>query len=67
LRSSCIDLALAALDIDRGACRRAALRRTWQAASAQFLSHLVRIRDGESLVSAAAAAALGATPASSTR
>lgn len=44
--------ALAALEIDRNACRRTALERTWERASAQFLSHLVRARSGEDLVAA---------------
>jgi glycosyltransferase involved in cell wall biosynthesis len=46
--------AFAALDVDRGSCRRSALGRTWERASAQFLSHLVRTRDGRDLVAAAA-------------
>jgi glycosyltransferase involved in cell wall biosynthesis len=50
------DLARAArgaLAIDRDGCRRAALRRTWERASEQFLSHLVRAHDGHDLVAAA--------------
>ena len=46
--------ALAALEVDRGGCRRSALGRTWERASAQFLSHLVRVNDGRDLVGAAA-------------
>jgi glycosyltransferase involved in cell wall biosynthesis len=34
--------ALAALSISRDACRQGALERTWERASGQFLSHLVR-------------------------
>ncbi|HVS23989.1 MAG TPA: glycosyltransferase family 1 protein [Gammaproteobacteria bacterium] len=45
----------AALNIDRAACRRSALTRTWARASAQFLSHLVRAHDGVDLVAATAA------------
>jgi len=45
----------AALEIDRDACRRSALARTWARASAQFLSHLVRANDGVDLVAAQAA------------
>lgn len=39
--------ALAALDIDREACRATALRRTWAAATERFLSHLVAARSGD--------------------
>ena len=39
--------ALAALNIDRNACRATALSRSWERAAAQFLSHLVRCRDGQ--------------------
>jgi glycosyltransferase involved in cell wall biosynthesis len=46
---------LAALALDRGACRRSALTRTWDRASSQFLSHLVRARTGEDLAPAIAA------------
>ena len=46
-RTGCLDsdlahAALAALSISRDACRRAALERTWERATGQFLSHLVR-------------------------
>ncbi len=41
--------ALAALSLDRAACRRTALGRTWSSASAQFLSHLVEARSGQAL------------------
>jgi glycosyltransferase involved in cell wall biosynthesis len=37
--------ALAALKIDRDGCRRAVEGLTWERASAQFLSHLVHVRD----------------------
>lgn len=42
--------ALAALAIDREGCRHVAAGWTWERASAQFLSHLVRTRDGRDLV-----------------
>ncbi len=42
--------ALAALTLDRGACRRTGLGRTWERASAQFLWHLVRARGGADLL-----------------
>jgi glycosyltransferase involved in cell wall biosynthesis len=42
--------ATAALKLDREACRRTALKRSWQRASAQFLSHLVRASNGETLL-----------------
>ncbi len=42
--------ALAALEIDRAACRQGALERTWARASAQFLSHLVQARGGKNLI-----------------
>ncbi len=42
--------ALAALTLDRGACRRSALGRTWARASAQFFGHLVRARGGADLL-----------------
>jgi len=45
--------ALAALALDRERCRRAAQRWTWERASAEFLSHLARARDGASWSSAA--------------
>jgi glycosyltransferase involved in cell wall biosynthesis len=45
----------AALHVDRVACRRSALARTWARASLQFLSHLVRANDGIDLVAAQAA------------
>jgi glycosyltransferase involved in cell wall biosynthesis len=45
----------AALNIDRAACRRSALTRTWARASGQFLSHLVRAHDGVDVVAASAA------------
>jgi glycosyltransferase involved in cell wall biosynthesis len=46
-RTGCLDgdltrAALAALSISRDECRRGALERTWERASRQFLSHLVR-------------------------
>jgi len=58
--------ALAALELDRTGCRQSALERTWERASSQFLSHLVRASDGEPLVStlrAAPAPSLGAARA----
>jgi len=42
--------ALASLDVDREGCRRSALGRTCEHASAQFLSHLVRAHDGRDLL-----------------
>ena len=44
------EAALAALELDRERCHRAAQRWTWERASRQFLSHLVRARDGVDLV-----------------
>jgi glycosyltransferase involved in cell wall biosynthesis len=44
--------AMAALDIDRCGCRAAVEGRTWAKASAQFLEHLVRARDGADLTAA---------------
>jgi glycosyltransferase involved in cell wall biosynthesis len=44
--------ALGALELDRAACRRSALGRTWERATAQFLSHLVRACDGSDLAPA---------------
>ncbi|MEO8467619.1 MAG: glycosyltransferase family 1 protein [Gammaproteobacteria bacterium] len=41
--------ALAALNIDRNACRTTALSCSWERAAGQFLSHLVRARDGGQL------------------
>jgi glycosyltransferase involved in cell wall biosynthesis len=41
--------ARAALLLDRDACHRAAAAWTWQRATDQFLSHLVRARDGRDL------------------
>jgi glycosyltransferase involved in cell wall biosynthesis len=41
--------ALEALALDRDACRRSALSRTWARASHQFLSHLVYARDGRDI------------------
>ena len=41
--------ALAALKIDRNACRLTALSRSWERAAGQFLSHLVRSCDGGQL------------------
>jgi glycosyltransferase involved in cell wall biosynthesis len=41
--------ALAALAVDRDACRRAVEGRSWAKASAQFFAHLVRARDGADL------------------
>ena len=43
-----------ALAIERDACRRAAAQWSWERASAQFLSHLVRARDGVDLHAAMA-------------
>jgi glycosyltransferase involved in cell wall biosynthesis len=43
----------AALALDRDACRREASGYTWERASAQFLAHLVRARDGGALAAAA--------------
>ncbi|HLF10302.1 MAG TPA: glycosyltransferase, partial [Gammaproteobacteria bacterium] len=40
--------ALAALELDRTRCRQTALQRTWERASGEFLSHLVRACDGKS-------------------
>jgi glycosyltransferase involved in cell wall biosynthesis len=48
--------ALAALALDRPACRQSALERTWERASSQFLSHLVRASDGQPLGSTLVAA-----------
>ena len=47
--------ARAALAIDRDGCARAARAWTWERASAQFLAHLVRARDGRDLASQAVA------------
>lgn len=47
--------ALAALAIDREGCRRVASMWTWERASAQFVGHLVRARDGQELAAGAAA------------
>jgi glycosyltransferase involved in cell wall biosynthesis len=44
--------ALEALALDREQCHRAAQRWTWERASAEFLSHLTRARDGTNLVTA---------------
>jgi glycosyltransferase involved in cell wall biosynthesis len=52
--------ALAALRIDRNACRATALSRSWERAAAQFLSHLVRCRDGGPLELEEAAEAVAA-------
>jgi glycosyltransferase involved in cell wall biosynthesis len=41
--------ALAALRLDRAACRRVACGKTWELASERFLSHLVRASDGSDL------------------
>jgi 1,2-diacylglycerol 3-alpha-glucosyltransferase/glucuronosyltransferase len=49
--------AIAALALDREACRRAASEWTWERASAQFFGHLVRARDGHDLAALAAARA----------
>jgi glycosyltransferase involved in cell wall biosynthesis len=46
--------ALAALSIDRDGCRREASGYTWERASAQFLAHLVRAREGDAVVAGAA-------------
>jgi glycosyltransferase involved in cell wall biosynthesis len=48
--------ALAALALDRERCRRAAGEWTWERATAQFVAHLVRARDGGDLAEALAAA-----------
>jgi glycosyltransferase involved in cell wall biosynthesis len=42
--------ALAALALDRNACRTSALRRTWSRATGEFLGHLVAAHDGSDLV-----------------
>jgi glycosyltransferase involved in cell wall biosynthesis len=52
--SGCLDqdlatAARAALEIPRENCRRAALERTWERATHEFLSHLVRADGGERL------------------
>jgi glycosyltransferase involved in cell wall biosynthesis len=55
--------ARSALAIDRETCRRVASEWTWERASAQFYSHLVRARDGRDLAvpqQAAAPACVGA-------
>ena len=52
--------ALAALHIDRTACRATALSRSWERAAAQFLSHLVRCSNGAPLAAAAAASVAAA-------
>jgi glycosyltransferase involved in cell wall biosynthesis len=52
--------ARAALALDRDGCRRAALRWTWERATAQFLSHLVRAHDGTDLAVRSRFAASGA-------
>ncbi len=65
--------ARAALGLDREACRAAALERSWQAAAAQFISHLVDTRTGQALDGAAdepqptapTAPAVSAAPAAS--
>jgi glycosyltransferase involved in cell wall biosynthesis len=44
--------ALAALEIDRDACRRTALERTWPRATTQFLSHLVHAASGRDVAEA---------------
>lgn len=49
----------AALAIDREGCRREASTWTWERASAQFLSHLVRARDGHDLAARVAATTAG--------
>jgi hypothetical protein len=41
--------AWAALELDRDGCRRAVQGLTWERASAQFLSHLVHVRDDGNL------------------
>jgi glycosyltransferase involved in cell wall biosynthesis len=45
--------ALAALRLDRAACRASALARTWERATEQFLSHLVYAADGRNLIAPA--------------
>jgi len=42
--------ALAALQLDRAACRAAAVERSWSAATGRFLEHLVASRSGSDLV-----------------
>jgi glycosyltransferase involved in cell wall biosynthesis len=54
-RTGCLDddlakAALEALTISRDECRRAALERTWERASSQFLSHLVHVDGGGDLL-----------------
>jgi glycosyltransferase involved in cell wall biosynthesis len=49
--------ARAALALDRDACRRAVAGCTWQLATAQFLSHLVRARDGSNVIDSTASLA----------
>jgi len=49
--------ALAALALDRDECRRVAAGWTWERASEQFLSHLVRAADGRDLVATGASRA----------
>jgi glycosyltransferase involved in cell wall biosynthesis len=51
--------ALAALEVDRAGCRQSALGRTWERATAQFLSHLVHTHDGSDLSATGAAAQPG--------
>jgi glycosyltransferase involved in cell wall biosynthesis len=46
LHEDLAEAAHAALAIDRHGCRMSALGRTWERASAQFVSHLVRVTDG---------------------
>jgi glycosyltransferase involved in cell wall biosynthesis len=63
-RTGCLDAdltkaALEALAISRDECRRAALERTWESATRQFLSHLVRADGAEDLLSAQKNARLG--------
>jgi glycosyltransferase involved in cell wall biosynthesis len=53
-----------ALQLDRRACRNAALQRTWQRATAQFVSYLVCARTGGDLADALAARGLRGDPCS---
>jgi glycosyltransferase involved in cell wall biosynthesis len=53
LREDLREAALAALALDRAACRATALARTWEAASLQFFRHLVRAADGADLAARA--------------
>jgi glycosyltransferase involved in cell wall biosynthesis len=61
LDESLADAALAALELDRERCHRAAQRWTWERATRQFLSHLVRAHDGVDLA-AQSLVGFGASP-----